>query len=82
LAHIQNDHSCRKIAELLTEMGMSASHTTVAKVKKQAEAERLGVMCHGLWLAAAIASSCSLINRDMVSRCCPYLDFFFFSEEF
>jgi hypothetical protein len=39
LAHIQNGHSCRKIVEVLTEMGMTASHTTVAKVKKQAEAE-------------------------------------------
>jgi hypothetical protein len=44
LAYIQNNHSCRKIAELLIEMGMTVSHTTVAKVKKQAEAERPGVM--------------------------------------
>ena len=43
LAPIQNGQSCHKIAALLTDMGMTASHTKVAKVKKEAEAERLGV---------------------------------------
>jgi hypothetical protein len=44
LAYIQDGHFYRKIEELLTDMGMPVSHTTLAKAKKQAEAEKLGVI--------------------------------------
>jgi hypothetical protein len=42
--HIQNCNYCRIIVQSLTDIGMTPSHTTVAKVMKQAEAEGPGVM--------------------------------------